>query len=712
MPNSVDELKSAIATGIEERGLVNSNLPTITAGLESITPVNAELVQQDEANVRDTIENAIATVSLEDSSLKLTPGQIAVGIETAKLALDLNKAQAASRNLIPIVEDDNVTVVEANYGVEDNIDINSIGIEAWDGQDVSNVASYQIVTNILAAKQSPIGEMLFPTVAIPVRQMGFSLSINVDSFYKPIKRSKTGSVDKIEKIPLIKATNDFSNFLVDRTKLVPVLREGTNDNLLLKEQQYVDTDTGEKITTAPIKIDTELSLLGISQTDELIAKGVMDETDALDGAVELKKVYFELNDANNTEMFYFNIRDGYWTSTKRGHNKDLELDFDSSNLLINTSSTKKADGTASSVLGNLPAGYAVKVRVKLSGSGNTETSTIGVYNNKINPDNILVEVRNANGDVIPDTVDDYNTINDVIKTLNVKGYVLEAYSINTNQRKDGQLFTRDVYTTVYRVPFRSPSTLQLPYNNVTGTDNSTDLILSQVAMLGVRTSFYAITALIDYAQILRERRVTGIDYTPNEDLGIGGYSVNVYYNNPTIDLKAVVDGIKSKDRMEDIKATIRNLIWDELSNMVMESNFKSAISLQNGGMVGKIDVKLVVPTRLEKFLRGIDFGDEYNVQIAIPQYQAENTALGDRIFMTLSYGKNTGFAQNPLSFGNMVWSPSYSVDLVKTVEGKTYRHKQIVPRFKHFIHLPILAEFNVINLTDVLGKVTQNMHNQ
>ena len=709
MPNTVDVLKDAISSGIVEQGLTNSQLPQLTAGMESLDNVSKEIIATDSVKIEDVVSDAISVTVNEHNDLELTPGQIAVGMEAAKLALDLNQAQRASRNLIPVAETPDVTVIEdTGYGDNDFVNIQNIGMEAWDGQDVSNTAAYQITTNILAAKQSPIGELFFPTVVVPTRQMGLSVTLNVDSFQKPFTRSKTGSVDKIEKIPLIKATSDFTHFKVDKTKLIPVLRMGENDSLLLASEQYVDDSTGEKITTAPIKIDTELSILGISQTDELIAKGVMDDTDALDGALNTRRLYYELSDGNTTEMFYFDIRDGYWTSTKRGHNKDLEFDYDNSNLVINTSNTKKSDGTASTILGNLPAGYTIKVRVKLSGSGNTETATISIHNNKLSPDAILTEIRNANGDIVADTDPAYTDIKKVTDTLEVKGYIIDAYSINTNLRKSGQVVVRDRYTVVYNLNFRSPVTLRLPYNNVVGTDNSTSLILSQVAMLGVRTAASAITTLNDYSLLLKDRVVKGVDTSISADLGIGGYLVNTYYNNPTIDLKSAVDSIKSGDRMADIKATIRNLIWDELSAMVMESNFRTAIAIQNGGMVGKIDVKLAVPTRLFKFVSDLDFGDEYNVQVAIPQYQAENVILGDRIFMTLSYGKNDGIATNPLNFGNMAWSPEYTVDVVKTVSGSTFREKTIVPRYGHFVHLPILTEFNITNLGDVLAKVTQN----
>jgi len=719
----VEDLLNNISENVTAKGLVNSQASKLMMGIEGLDDIALPILQEEQKNLVDVVTDSVAMIDANNGELDrmlLTPEQLAVGKEAIKLALDTNLATMASQNIEVVIDnlDKNIVVLEpVGHMVDDgvnpkNVFGDTLSLESWDGQDVSRVTAQHVTTNILASKQSPIGELFYPTVVVPTRQMGVSISINIDSIQEPFRRKITGEVDKLNKTSLIKATNNFDKFLVDKTKVIPVLRMGQNDSKLLVDQSYINNDTGVEITTAPIRTDKEISLLGISQTDESIAQGVMNQTDALDGTIHTKRLYYnmESTDGATVETFMFKLPDGKWTQTLTGHSKDLEWNYDNNGLIINTSKTTLAKGGASTLLDGLPSNYEARIRIKLNGSGNTESATFMVNTNIV--EFTLQELRDGNGDLVATDAQEYVDIKAVIDTLKVVGYELDAYTTNSNQRNIGQLIVRDRYTYVYGLNFRSPITVPTPPTNALGEDNGVGIVLTQVAMLGVRTSASAIMALDEHASLLKSYKTVSSNEATDNRLGVGGRLFNTYYNEPIIDLETIVDSQKSGERADDIKAAIHAQIWDELSNMIVQSNYKTVIGIQNGGVVGKIDVLFAVPSRFYKYVKDLDFGSEYNVRVATTMYKGENDILGDRIFMTLGYGDNKGIGANPYRFGCMGWSPEYTVDTVLRTEGGAERRKTIVPRFGHFSLLNILSVFNVTNLDSVLKKVTLNTKEQ
>ena len=65
---------------------------------------------------------------------------------------------------------------------------------------------------------------------------------------------------------------------------------------------------------------------------------------------------------------------------------------------------------------------------------------------------------------------------------------------------------------------------------------------------------------------------------------------------------------------------------------------------------------------------------------------------------------------NPLNFGNLVWAPTIATDVIRTVNNSTRRDLMTMPRYSHIVNLPILLEFNVSDIENVVGKVTINNH--
>jgi len=665
------------------------------------------------------VEETIASViSHEDyAGVQFTDAQISAAKKIAGLALDPSAARGALSSLKSVDAGAGAVQVNADaLGVEDIVDPLTLGTEAYDGEAMNNALYYSITYNLMAATQDKFGETFFPTITIDPMVSGATIESEYISLYDEVSRNINGTPDgdKFNKTPIVKAIYDNEIFSVDRNKVVPVLRP-ENASLMISALQYVDKSSAEDITTAPTVFNKKYSLLGVSQTDAQLAKGVMDNTDALDRRVNLEKVFYALtgdDGAGNTVTEYFAfdasvLPHSNFTYTTQDHNKDIALSFDTKSVFLNTSSSVTADGSASAILAALPANHTVVLEVVLHGDGNTQKGDIVVYGNAIE----IVEIRDAAGNTLPTASADYATLSTAISgNLELAGYTVEAYRTNSNLRTRGQLITSDRYTQVYNVPLRSGITVLAPVNSATGTDNDASKINSQITVAGIRTSVTAVKTLVDFGDTLRQATANG---TVNDlaTMGVGRHLVNTYYNELNLNVDSYVDSIKSTDRMSDIKAVLVNNIKNQALHMGIESNYFIAHDVMRGNMGGNYNVIVGTDPITAQYITGgadtVDLGDNIVAKVV----STPNKLMKNKIMISFGiFDASRNTKPNPLNFGQLFWSPTISTDVVRTVNGSTSRELTTYPRYLHVVSLPVLSVINVSNITASLGKVAINQH--
>ena len=663
----------------------------------------------------ETLEDIISTnirllTTSNEEDITFTDAQIAAATSIARLALDPKAAMSAITNPRSVEAPAGAEVLSSE--ADDMIDGAKLSVEGFDGASTNNAIYFSVLYNLLGSKQDEFGELFYPTIAIDPLVSGINVSTEFTSFYTEIDRSISGSADrsKYNKVRLIDAIFDETKFGVDKNKVVPVKRP-ENAAVLFQDYEWVDTSAGEAITTAPIVFGKEVGLLGISQTDALLAKGTMDSTDTLDRTVTLEDVFFQLtadvSGTSTTETFSFNaaaLPGSNFTYSTQEHEKDIRLIFDNEGITIHTSTTQTVQGAASAVLGTLPANHTIRLRVKLHGDGNINYGDVGVYVSNVE----LAEVRDGSGNALAASSADYIAIKAVIDGIALKGYTLDAYRSNLNVRTTGQLITSDSYNQIINVPLRSGISVKLPVNNATGSNNDSKLV-SQLQILGIKTSMYAVMDLISTTEkIAAVSDVAGTDRVFSFR-GIGRYLVNPYYSNVSIDLAASVDSIDSVTRLEAIKASVVSKLRDEAIQAAIESGYKIALDTMNGSG-SKLGVIVGCDPRLKGYIASngtLDFGSDYDVRVA----STLNPKIKGKIFLTFGvFDSDRNTAVNPLNYGNCLIAPTISTDITRTVGGSTYRVLHNMPRFVHAAHLPIMVEVDVSNIDAVLGKVAVNMH--
>ena len=663
--------------------------------------------------VGETIDTILATEAF--AGVDFTVAQIDAARKIAGLALDPKAATQALTKLKPVDGGAGSIAVEPmSIGVEDMVNPLNLSSEAFDGETIDNAIYYSITYNLMAARQDAFGEAFFPTITIDPMIAGATIESEYISLYNEISRDISGTPDgdKFNKIPIVKAIYDNDLFSSDKNKVVPVLRT-ENTDLMIPALQFVDSTGAEDVTTAPLKFSKKFSLLGISQTDSMLAKGVMDNTDSLDRRLVLKDVFYSVDgvDANGdpiSEYFKFGadvLPHSNFTYSTQDHNKDLSLSFNSTSVYVNTSTSTTATGGASTILAGLPAGHTVLLNVVIHGDANTQRGDVVVYGNQIE----VAEVRDAAGNKLPSTSADYIAIVTAFegKTA-LAGYTLEAYRTNSNLRTRGQLITSDRYVQIYTVPLRSGITVLAPINNATGNDNDAAKINSQITVAGIRTSVHAVKTLTEYADQLNNITNNGA-ISDAATMGVGRHHVNVYYNETDLNVTNYVDSIKSTDRLGDISSVLVNHIKNEALMMGIESNYFVANNVLRGNVGGKVTVLVGTDPKTAQYIAGgsdrIDLGDNLEALIV----STPNKLMAGKMIMSFGvFDADRNTTPNPLNFGQMFWSPTITTNVVRTVGGSTVKELTTMPRFLHVVNLPVASVTQISGISEALGKVSVN----
>lgn len=681
---------------------------------ESLDSTEVSKAKADMDGVLKDVKSVISAFAhpVSGESLDLTAAQSDAAMLVAKIGVcSREEIQNSIGNYRSVSTGTDVPVVNAGEFVDDVVDNMQLAREAFDGMQTHNALYFSVAYNLLAARQDEFGEAFFPTIVIDPTQSGIVVENTFAALTDMINRTSRNDKSKYNKIPLIKVMYDSSVLSINKNKCIPVYDAGRGeDDLFLKDFKYVNKETGSDITTAPLAVGKTISILGISQTDEMLAKGQMDNTDALDRSINLRKVYFEMKTEQDTEVFSFDagaFAYNNFAAAPQGEIKDMLLNFNTTGLELHLDSITQANGTASQIFTKLnKPGLILKLSVNVTGNANIEYSDIVVYGNKIE----INEIRTTAGEVLAADNADYLAVMDAIKSITIIGYTLDAYRTNTNLRTMGQLLTIERRKQEYQINLRSGMSMLAPIVNDTGRENDVDYLNTQIQATQLRTSSDAVLTLKRYAELLQATVKNGVA----KDLptaGVGRWSVHPYYKNISFDVSKFVDSIKSVDRLDDIRAALLNKINDEVIQCDIISNYGAAHRVANNNIPTMKTVIIGTDYRIAAYLGGKENKIKLNNDVEAIIVATYNQEMAGKIFITYGvFGDDRNTVVNPLNFGNMIWAPTIATDVIRTVSNSTRRELMTMPRYLHIVNLPILIQIDVSDIEATLKKVA--IHNQ
>jgi len=687
---------------------VNSNHAITTANARSA--LSMESIRDEQFHSLNSASNEL-TLAIEVIATELgldkviTQTQVAAGAIAGILAGDY-RGFLSHKGEFPAVATENMSIVPP-HGINDAMANRSFALEAYDERENRNAVIYSIAYNMQSARQDEFGETFFPTLVITPDNVGFGITVNLMMVYDAIERKITGTVEDYKKKNIIRAVADATVLRKEQTKIVPVWRAQAADKFVDATiiPNHNITLEGEVINTSPLAFGKKLDLLGLSQTDTLLAGGIMDQTDSLDPYITVQNIYAKVG----ADILKFNVSNlplSNFTYSTQNLYRVQNLNFQTTSILINVN-TKALDGSALVDLAPIVANdLIVRLEVQANGTTNIETGETVVFGNSIS----VYSVQDSSGNILDLASAPASAIVAAFNNAVLLGYDVLAYRTNMNRRQRGQLIDVTKYTQLYDVPLRSPIATIHPIN-VDGQTDTSD-IQALITTTRIRTSNEAVTALINTSQLLSEyvdaRDVTGLG---PDILGVGRFFVKPTYFQETIDMNLMVDSIKSHERSADIQAALVNKIRDLAFRMYRDSEYKAAADALAGGISAMPCVIIGTDPVIARYLTVTGdlrtLGSDMDFRIV----SSLDYRIAGKIFIAFStFDEGRNVSPNPMNFGNLIWAPELvltaNISRANTISKETV----VQPRYLFVTHSPIMSVLEVENIPQVLNKVPLNFH--
>ena len=674
--------------GLGDEG-VQSQLATAVSVLQA-------LITSSVANVKDYAKLSVAQ---EEAG-------IVAGVTAGAIRQYMQRD--VSPNALARFASDNTRII-GHAGMSGIAEGRAIDMQAFDEKENKNAMTYSVAYNLHAARQDEFGEAFYPTVVVTPDNVGFMMSIRLMYVYDEVRRDISGALNNFNRKNVIKAVIDASILRNDQTKIVPVYRKTTPAAATDSDKYFaaeVGTTTikldGHDVETGALAIGKKFSLLGLSQTEALLATGVMDSTDAVDSSVRLGAIYVKQQGATDAddEVIEFNVDKlplSDFNAAPQGNSRLLQLNFATESLYV-TAATKQVDGSASLLLAPLGTN-AVRLGAGVTGSvlqdkGDTQLNAVPVE---------VTRVTDANGNILGTASGAGQTAAAAFVGAEVIGYDLIAYRTNSNRRQRGQLIDTQYMNYLYTVPLLPPITALRPVGETETNDAA--LLSALITTTHVRTSNAAVTALLEAQAFLREfvNAKDGVNDAP-EILGVSRFLVSPAYLEENLDTELNLDSLSSTDRAEDLQSLIQNKIRDMAYRLYVSSGYKAAADALYDGAAPKplliigTDPILARYLTLNGDLRLVGETIDYKIVSTLDSRMAGKIVIS--FGMESSY--NSG-VPNPLHFGNMAWKPELTLMMPMVRNGSNVMELTVQPSFRHVTNLPIMGAITVTNIDKVIA---------
>lgn len=646
---------------------------------------------------------ALESIGNNTLNIKYNNAQLEAGVIAGMLAGSPEKF--LQRGTQAVATEGQVLVGMPNMG--NTLGERSYALEAYDERANKNAAIFSVAWNLQAALQMEFGETLFPTLTLPADNVGLGVEVPLIAVYSGAEHKVTGSFESFRQKNLLRAAADHTVLHKEATRITPVYRAQAADMfvdqaLVAAAPVVLDEET---ILTAPLAFGKKISLLGISQTESLLALGLMNQTDSIDPAASMSTAYFKFG-ADILRFNTLNLPSANFVYTPQQLNRLMTMNFTTTSIVLNKNS-KAFNGAALVDLAAIVTNdLTVRLELHISGSINLQTSETTVFANGAT----IHSVTDATGATLAPTHALVIALKAEIDAGIALGWEPLAYRSNQNRRQRGQLLDTLKYTQLYNVPLRAPIAIHRPVNS-DGTQDAAD-----VHALVVATRFWtaneAVTALLQADTMLGEY-AGAMDLTGEgpEVLGVGRYFVRPQYLHDTLVVSDSTDSRSSHERAADIQAVLVSRIRDMAYNLYRNSEYKPASDALSGGQAGAPVVIIATDPVLARYinvegeLRTLGGGFDFRIVDTIDK------RMKGKIFVTFGvFDENRNVAVNPLNFGNMIWAPELVLTINQSRDNTISRETVVQPRYLFIVNCPILGRIDVSGIPDALGKITVNMN--
>lgn len=582
-------------------------------------------------------------------------------------------------------------------------------LEAFDETSTQRAAPFTAVYNVrVASNQDGVDGLFFPSELGDPSSSILSRSITVPVIQNDLVRSADGTLAPFNYQNLMRAHRNHTILQDTSTRVYPIVRPSTVNKLVataLVPHKEIKIDGVESLT-APLMFGERYDLLGISQPDNMIARGLNDTTDVLHPAMSLDAVYVGL--PANAGVIRFATRDlmsAGMTESVSGRDRGLVLNFNNSHLTV-SKHTLKQDGTNLTTFGGLTLadGWVIRLAVNVTGNVNLATGDTEFYMNAVR----LSSVTNPAGELVAPQAAEYLAVDTAVEDMVAVGYDVYARRSNLNRRQLGMILEQITFTQVFPVPYGSPISVIRPTDEQAHPMLNVDSLIYATKLMSVHN---AVTRLLETRDRLRQHMKNPKDGNHfDEIMGIGSIAVRPTFIELDMDMLTAVDSLTSTDRRSDIAAAFENYIRNVGYQLYIASEISTAAEYYLGSSAKPV-LKVATSPLIAQYLNNLT-NTTYEDVIFEVRVAADITwRMNDMIAITLHYDSKNENDFNPCQFGFRAIYPE-----VIAARNPTFRNgaqssvMTVTPHFDHYVIMHVLGMINVKNLGKVIGKLGINVN--
>ena len=573
--------------------------------------------------------------------------------------------------------------------------------------DEKSQRDFRVITvgyNLAASRQDEFAERIYPTSVINPIEGGVVQVLPYIAVMKDVYHSVSGQYLANGEVNMVEAYRDPSILDDESTDLVPAIDEaGTNLGFFvdpaLVAPVSIATEQGLTYETAPLKTGINLDLMGNSNANVLISKGMLDISDTIDPAGRLRDVYLEL-EGNLVKFKVDRMERAKFQPDLIGDTRGAKVDFWTDSLLINEQ-TRFADKSTPAFVADL---IANKWTVRMSVYFNAHIS-LSRGDSRLSHGTVKVAaIIDENGNQIDLTAGAGKTFVDSLALADSVAAVDFALRFtNTNRRQRGHLLQSRAVQFRHPIPMHAPVTLPM---STLDDGTPTEVIKALTVNTNLRNSNNAVKRLLNYVEQLRTIAGTNVD-RPEFGAVEGALSMMMRptYRYKSLHLPDVIDSLKSQDRWEDVCSAILNTVKGVLFPAYRESNIEAAFRVISGNQDERPMFIFASDKEIANYL--MVKGDDRTLG-AYLKYDivSTNNELFDGKLIVIPTRENPQ-ENDILSFGQFYYVSTIVADLPITRTGsQVSREIAAIPFNIHVNNIPFALEFDITGFTEVMGEST------
>lgn len=652
--------------------------------------VDAELIEKDELEPL-TVQSAAIKAGLMISALY---GNVNAAGKYAKAGL-------ANR----LSGDNVITLQSIQYGPGGEIEVARAGDytqQSFDNNELGKYIPRSVLFNVLASRQDRFGEAWFPTHVMAPSESGLAITVERQEVISFATRDANGKPISIPRKSLVKAFKDHKILSRPSTELVPFV-SAENDEFMVAESLVGNRNfpVGESnIVTRPLKIGTEVNMLGVSNSPVLLQGGVLNTTDEMAVGGGVKALYVSFSNGTDTEVFSFNTEmasRNQFNPAPQGKDRDIQLMMPAVTLILDKNTQLHSD-VDSTLLARIKADdLVVKMTVAVTGYGSLQTSNVVVNAAKIN----VVEVVNAAKESLPLADGVGKEIADLINGLAPQAIAWDPMfrRSNTNWRTLGDLVDVSSYSMLVDVQPGYP----LAVISSTEEEQHGMKLAGIINANRARTSNSAVTTLINYvdhlgAQTEALRRGVDVDIA-----GQGKWLITPYHAEVNCDVVDRVRTRRSGELVQDICWVLVDAIRDAAYQMYTESQYGTVLEMVTGSPDMKPTIVIGCDPITERYLNIAGdtrlLGDKFDVQIVSTYDDRMYDNAADERTLYMSFTRKQPGHLDCAGFGTFAIIPEMMQKITMDRDGTTYTQDRVIPRQMHVPVLPCAVKMTIKNLS-------------